>query len=690
MILAFIVCGLCFVVPGLLVTAATRIRGFDAFALSPVISLFCVGVSAVVGGQFGVPWGWWMPLALGFVAAAVIYLVPRRSYVSRLRRREPEPESTITTALPVLGSRRGSTAAWVGLGIGVAVGIWQTAHITGGMEHFSQAFDNTFHLNAVRYIVDNGNASPMFVGSLNAGGTPAFFYPSVWHALAAILVSTTGISVPAATNVVTYFVTALVWPVSIMFLIRSLTRNRYSWLLAGALSGAFVVFPVLLQTYGILYPNLLGNAAVPAGLGLIVWALRGGPDSRILRSQALVLGLMGALGIVLSHPNAIVSLIAVAVPAVIARIVSLVTGVVRSTGSRSLPVGSSRPRYPAIEIAILVLCLVVVPFIWVLLRPKTFEPNPLRQIPVGESVLDALGMAPAGYEVSAVICGAIIVSAVILLYLRRHAWMVFAYAILVILYVAVETMPWEWRDALTGVWYNDPYRLTSLFPTIGIPMIAIASGWVLQVLYARVTGWRSLGVRRPLEWEAGTRVEVRPASRPALVQTVKVVLGLLAVVAISLPIFAANSMKEGRALAEERFRAAPNSELVTSDELDVIRHVPDFVPREDTLMVNPWTGGAMAYALTGQKVSSYHLLETRTPEVNRLDKSLERALSDPAVCRDVETIRAYYVLDFGTREMNGVNHASVYGGLQGLEQAGVAEPVYQSGNAKILKVTACG
>lgn len=690
MILAFLVCGLCLVVPGLIITAVIRVRGFDAFALAPVISLFCIGISSLVGGQLGIRWGWWMPLGLSLVVAALVLLVPRTWYLGALRAREKEPESTITTMFPVVGSRAGSTAAWVGAALGMVAGIWQTAHIIGGMENFSQAFDNTFHLNAVQFIVEHGNASPLFVGTMNAGDTAGFFYPSVWHALGAILVSTTGISVPAATNVVTFGATALVWPVSMMFLVRSLTRNRYSWLLAGALTGTFVVFPVLLQTYGILYPNLLGNAAVPAGLGLAVWALRGGPDSRILRTQALALGFCASLGIGLSHPNAVVSLIAVAVPAVIARVVSLVAGILKSTGSRSLPASTTRRRYPAIEVILLVAFLVAVPFIWQILRPKTFAPNPLKQIPVIESVLNALGMAPAGYAVSISICVAIVLSAGILLYLRRHSWLVFAYAILVVLYVAVGSMPWAWRDALTGVWYNDPYRLTALFPTVGIPMIAIAAGWVLQGIYARLSGWWNLGVRRPLERQSGAGLPARPSAHPVLVQTAKVALGLVAVVAIALPIFKSESMKQGRALAEERFSVTSHSELVTDDELDVIHHIPDVVPREDTLMVNPWTGGSVAYALTGQKVSSYHLLETRTPAVDRIDQNLESALEDPSVCSDVDDIRAYYVLDFGTREMNGVNHASVYGGLLGLEQAGVAEPVYQSGNAKILQVTACG
>ncbi|MDN5606138.1 MAG: hypothetical protein L0G59_12090, partial [Kocuria sp.] len=173
-------------------------------------------------------------------------------------------------------------------------------------------------------------------------------------------------------------------------------------------------------------------------------------------------------------------------------------------------------------------------------------------------------------------------------------------------------------------------------------------------------------------------------------QTAKIILGLIAVVAVSVPIFAAESMKEGRTLAHEQYETTPSSELVTPDELDVLHHVPDYVPRDDTLMVNPWTGGSLAYALTGQKVSSYHLLETRTPEIDRLDKTLNTALADPSVCQDVERVRGYYVLDFGTREMNGVNHASVYGGLRGLEQTGVAQTVYQTGNARLLEVTACG
>ncbi|WP_206064454.1 DUF6541 family protein, partial [Rothia koreensis] len=70
--------------PGLLITWATKVQGFDALALAPVVSLFCLGSSALIGGQLGLRWGWWMPLGFAVVLAAILAVIVRPTYRRRL------------------------------------------------------------------------------------------------------------------------------------------------------------------------------------------------------------------------------------------------------------------------------------------------------------------------------------------------------------------------------------------------------------------------------------------------------------------------------------------------------------------------------------------------------------------------------------------------------------------------------
>ena len=90
--------------------------------------------------------------------------------------------------------------------------------------------------------------------------------------------------------------------------------------------------------------------------------------------------------------------------------------------------------------------------------------------------------------------------------------------------------------------------------------------------------------------------------------------------------------------------------------------------------------------------SSFHagmMMRQLTAEDDVLDGYLNRAATDPRVCDVVEDLDAYYVLDFGDQEINGGYHLGAYQGLQDLEEDGVAETGYGSGDAKLLAVTAC-
>jgi hypothetical protein len=651
MVFAFLMCLLCFLVPGALMAAAARLRAFDVLALAPALSVFAMGVGALLAGFLRIPWSWWVPFAVGVVFAALLLLLPFRS------RHGVEAGSV----------RHRDWIAWLGLGIGAVIGVVQSVRTIGPLSSISQTFDNTFHLNAVRYIVDEGNASPLFVGTLNSGGEPGFYYPSTWHAFASLLVETTGVSIPEATNVVTIVVVALAWPASLLFLMRSLSPNRYSWLVAAALSGGFAVFPLLLLQNGVLYPNLLGMAVLPAALGLIVWVLRGGSTAGVTRGQGVVLGILAAGGTALGHPNTVISLITLAIPAVLARVIWLIAQLARRRGGRSAPASGREPvRHLVLELVLFAAALLAVPFLWAVLRPTTVRPRELPQIPAGEAVLRALGTAPVGYSISIFSVVALLLSAIVLLALRKHVWLVLGYALLTVLYVAVASWPWEMRDALTGVWYNDPYRITALYPVLAIPMIGLAAGELVRLVTAR------FGLRR--------------GPRAALWKPL-IAAGCAALLAA--PALGSRSMGEGLQGARDRFEITDDSELLTPDELAVIESIPDLVPPEDTVLVNPWTGGALTYALTGWHPSSYHLLETRPPQIDYLVRHLDEAYTDPRVCEDVRGSNAYYVLDFGTQEMNYVSHAGVYGGLLGLEEAGVAQTVQQVGEAKLLRVTAC-
>jgi hypothetical protein len=69
---------------------------------------------------------------------------------------------------------------------------------------------------------------------------------------------------------------------------------------------------------------------------------------------------------------------------------------------------------------------------------------------------------------------------------------------------------------------------------------------------------------------------------------------------------------------QERYLPKSDALLLSADERDVIEHLHDYVPTGETVIVQPWTGSAVTYALTGYKVTAAHPLYTATPDAREI------------------------------------------------------------------------
>ena len=88
--------------------------------------------------------------------------------------------------------------------------------ITSNRSRCSQTFDSVFHLNALRYVLETGNASSMTITGMTNGDNPPYFYPAAWHGLASLLIQITGLQLPAAVNVLNLCVAMTVWTLGCM------------------------------------------------------------------------------------------------------------------------------------------------------------------------------------------------------------------------------------------------------------------------------------------------------------------------------------------------------------------------------------------------------------------------------------------------------------------------------------------
>ncbi|UKA65454.1 hypothetical protein LFT44_13105 [Arthrobacter sp. FW306-05-C] len=653
-------------IPGLAVAVAARLEGLRIFALAPGISVSIVAISAVAAPFLGLSWSLLPVLGTTAVmtglALAASFLVARKSNK--------------------VGARHSGRPQWSVLAVSAVSVILAAVLVSrrlikaiGQPESFSQTFDNVFHLNAIRYILDTGSGSSLTLNAM----TGASSYPAAWHDLVSLLVSVGGGGIPASVNVVNIVVAALVWPLGCIYLAQAIWGNRPAICIsAGVLSAAFGAFPISLLDFGVLYPNFLAVALLPLVVGISVEVL--GLSPAPIRSRFIgVLVLLAVLpGLSLAHPSAAMAWIAMMTPAAAYVYVRLV--------ARTL--ASSRGRRRALNLAALVAVLVgtvmVVRLLWNLVRPPAeaafWPPVETTGQAIGEVIASSAIGRPVGWAVLALTLIGIYVT----IRSRRQLWWLGTYAVVGFLFVVVSSFPADqFRMYWTGIWYNDPPRLAALLPLVTIPLASRGAVCIWDLFFkSSVRGMEALQRKRLArpEGAATDRAAVRQ------VATYSTVAGLLMVLALGAATQRANVRQAQDAMAGS-YRLAADSPLVSQDELKLIDRLPNEVPKDAVLVGNPWNGSSLAYALADRKLIQLHILSAVPEGTAALLNGPTPAKDDPATCPAVRKLNIDYILDFGHREVHGRDNG--YKGLDNLIASGLATLEDSEGEAKLYKLHLC-
>ena len=251
------------IVSGALVGTAARLPWPIAVAVGPALTYGVVGLAIVPLGAIGWPWNAWTALfAMAVVTGAVAGL---RVVLSRYRDRDAE--RLAVSGWPVLIVAAGIVLGAGLIGYAAVVGLphWQSVPST---------WDAVWHANEIRYILDTGQASPTHMGELRNVETHAtLYYPSAFHALAAVLSQLTGAAATTAYTVSSVAAAVWLFPVSAAVLTWQLLRSRTDhWRTAGcaaaaaAMSASFTAVPYIefdtasmpnLAAYGIAAPTMV-------------------------------------------------------------------------------------------------------------------------------------------------------------------------------------------------------------------------------------------------------------------------------------------------------------------------------------------------------------------------------------------------------------------------------------------------
>jgi len=258
------------VVPGAIVARAARLSWPTAVGVGPALTYGVVALAIVPFGAVGIPWNAWTAFVALAVVTAVAAALPL--ILGRLRDRDAE-----------------SRAARRGPALTVAVGVLLGAALIGdaavkGMPHWQSipsTWDSVWHANTVRFILDTGQASPTHMGELrNVETHDALYYPSTFHALAAVFSQLTGAAPTTAYTLSSLAASVWLFPASAAILTWLLLRTRTTeWRTAGAAATAAALTPSFTAIPYVEFdtasmPNLAAYGIAVPTMVLVVSALR--------------------------------------------------------------------------------------------------------------------------------------------------------------------------------------------------------------------------------------------------------------------------------------------------------------------------------------------------------------------------------------------------------------------------------
>ena len=645
--------------PGYAMGWALRVPARLRVFYAPLLTFALVAVSAIVLGKTGIPWS-----LISFVPVAAVMVAAAAGLMWLVGRRWPAlasaswPGNDVPVAWPVVGAVLGGFLV-----------LHMTEDMVYGPEAFSQSLDNSFHMNAIRWIQEHGDASSLTLGAVSAADQQPAFYPAGWHDFVSLIYSTMGTSIATATIVTVLLAAGILWPCSLVAFSLSIPKLRPLQALAiPAIIGGFAAFPGLLLRWGVLFPNLLGYALVPSFVALMVCLvqvmMRG--EYAALLSRCLT-ALVGVAGLALVHPNAVVSAVVFALPLVLA-------GVAWVARSREL---ASRQKW--VKSALLGLVILGCVGAWWFLRPgasasNTWEP----MLTEGEALYQFLFLGLENgnqlgdtFNPSHVVGFLALWGVGYLLYKRRNLWLIASWALIGYLWIIAATVPrGDFRLLMVGPWYTDHFRLAALIVFPSAVLAGIGLGGFVEGLLT----WIVRRVPRT------ARLNVATTGMGAAAVLVLVLAGLTSRVP---------SVQETTLAVSKEYRVTPSSVVVTQDELNVINEIPKIVPKSDTIVNNPWDGSAYIYALADRHLTGYHFEFETSPKYSAIMHNLKDARTNPDVCREVNKYKAHWYVHLENQLNFGPDAQKNYDGLVAAIGTDVLTPVYSSGPMTLYRISAC-
>jgi len=699
------------VVPGLIVNFGLGARGFDALGLAPLTSL---GVLAIATLIVPVVVGSWSlaAVAVSLLLLTLVAVLGRIAITLWTGGRAPHrPELSIPGLWRVVMGHRPAPRWWMPrrrtiwwlASAGLAAALVAANFVLGVRDPDlpSQTIDAGFHYNAVLAVMHSGFPDGGRVAAAS-GAAVTGWYPPLWHDLTALTSALTGVNVAIGANAVGWAIGGVVWPLSMVWLCsRILPHARLLTTLAlGLCSGAITLFPYLMLSYGVLWPNVLSLAAMPAAIALTLMALHLMPrfpqaqedissagmaadgatldeiETEAVQHGAalgpglswwtvLFVGLLGSVGMFFAHPGA---LFALGIWAFVGAVMLSGRLVVRSR--------ARGPRHLRHSLLWLLLGWSIALGLWAAMNlvpalNSVRDFNWPELMTMNQALGQALTLSTVITKANWALGVATLWGFYRLLKVPRLRWLLVSHVFLVFLYMlSAGSSSWLARE-LTGFWYNDAQRVAALIPITAVPLAALgitsaadALGRVVARVSFDVFG-RLLSSRRALGFAA---------------------LGMLVVFSV----IPNQGIGQGAAVLHDRYSNLNFSHhMVGPDEQVLYKRLATQIPAGETVLGSPFTGAQFSAIWSGHEVVIPHTTSNPRPDVALVSRRFKSFTTDPQVCAALKRLKVGAVVDDFDRIFETDERQSSYSGLVDLYNTPGLTPIGYGASVVIYRVGDC-
>jgi len=516
----------------------------------------------------------------------------------------------------------------------------------GELDAVHQGWDASFHANAIRFIIDTGDAAPNALRAINNYEDASFFYPNAQHGLTAIVGQLSGASVPSLLN------TQLLLLPGIAGLGLAVLVRMFGGRVALAASvplvlASFSAFPYDLLSRGPLLPYGTGVAMVPAFVVLL--------DQTLMRRRApvVVVTAMSAAGLLAVHPG---------------------TAVTAAIFAGALLVHRWRRAQPEVkraEVGTLagiagVSVLAGLPFLLGVLAvgEAGAAVNWAARGSLWEAVYRLVLVNHSRNGPQFLLVALIVIGVVRLRGIRRLWWWLAGSGFFAVFFLAVSATEAPITEALSQPWWNDRWRFLAL---VIQAMAVLAAHGAVTVGDAVV----NLGKRR-----RATEASTTGDSSRAVAGAVLAAFGALTAW-IYMPV--------NEATISANYLGGPS---VTPAEQSAMRVLADIAGPEGRVMNDPGDGSAWMYALEGVQPIFGHVVDPVTFQSIGKDQQLLLTAfhcldSSPRIRELVDKYDIRYVF---TGKGYLRDHFSRIPGLQNLLMVDSLELLYAQDGTAIFRV----